>query len=99
MTDGFVLAPLPAQKQLWEARDESEWMMAKKQDTRGDSVFGIKLGGRMAKVDARPMLDEENAMSMAQLPDDVQNSANWQEWCAGMDGLGALVILAASLPV
>jgi hypothetical protein len=99
MTDGFILAPLPAQKYLWEAQDESKWATAKRQDTRGDSVFGIKVGGRMAKVDPCPMLDEGNGISMEHVPDDVQSSMNWQEWCAGMDGLGALVMLAASLPV
>lgn len=99
MTDGFILAPLPAQKQLWEARNEYEWMMAKKQDTRGDNVFGIKVGGRMAKVIPCPMLDEGQGVSLAHVPDDVQSSANWQEWCSGMDGLGALVMLAASLPI
>ncbi|KAH4091103.1 hypothetical protein HBH46_188330 [Parastagonospora nodorum] len=99
MTDGFILAPLPAQKHLWEARDEFEWTKAKRQDTRGDSVFGIKVGGRMAKVDPCPILDEGNGTSMEHVPDDVQSSVNWQEWCAGMDGLGALVMLAASLPV
>ena len=26
-----------------------------------------------------------------------RKGANWEEWCAGMDGLGGLVILAANL--
>ena len=28
-----------------------------------------------------------------------RNTANWEEWCSGIDGLGGLVLLAASLIV
>jgi UDP-N-acetylmuramyl pentapeptide phosphotransferase/UDP-N-acetylglucosamine-1-phosphate transferase len=27
----------------------------------------------------------------------TESSANWQEWCAGMDGLASLIMLAVSL--
>ena len=28
-----------------------------------------------------------------------ESNANWQEWCAGMDGMGALVMLAPTLDI
>jgi hypothetical protein len=27
----------------------------------------------------------------------AESAENWEEWCSGMDGLGGLVMLAASL--
>jgi hypothetical protein len=52
-------------------------------------VFGIKAGGKMVRLD-RESKEEESEQA---------SNANWQEWCAGMDGFGALVMLAASLDV
>jgi hypothetical protein len=80
LVDGFLLAPLPARKGVWEA---SEWGSSK------ESVFGIKAGGKMVRLD-RESKEEESEQA---------SNANWQEWCAGMDGFGALVMLAASLDV
>jgi hypothetical protein len=73
--------------------------MAKAQDTRGENVFALKVGGQMAKIYPYPMLNQAAGMLVAQDLDDVESNAHWQEWCAGMDGLGALVMLAASLPI
>jgi hypothetical protein len=30
-------------------------------------------------------------------PSPLGSPANWDEWCSGMDGLGGLIMLAASL--
>jgi hypothetical protein len=76
-----------------------QWIMAKAQDTRGENVFALKVGGQMAKIYPYPMLNQAAGMLVAQDLDDVESNANWQEWCAGIDGLGALVMLAASLPI
>jgi hypothetical protein len=96
--DGFVLSPLPSRKQLWEACTEEQWLAEKARDSGTTSVYGLMVGGLMVKVDeCRSVLDGK-AMMM-----DVErwkeSSANWQEWCAGMDGLGGLVVLFASLPL
>jgi hypothetical protein len=92
LVDGFILAPLPGRKQLWEARDENEWLAARSWD---ESVFGIKPGGKMAKLDAFVAIGDGDLGGEV---DEAESSRNWVEWCAGMDGLGALVMLAGSLP-
>lgn len=98
LVDGFILAPLPGRKQLWEARDESEWVMAGGWDV-GESVFGIKPGGKMAKLNVFGVIGNGEGEGEEEEVGDVESNANWTEWCAGMDGLGALVMLAGSLPL
>jgi hypothetical protein len=98
LNDGFLLAPLPAKKQLWEAGHELQWMMAKSRDVGGENVFGMKADGRMAKMNVYPTLSDGSDGLTARNLSESASSANWSEWCAGMDGLGALVMLAASLP-
>jgi hypothetical protein len=63
-------------------------------------VFGIKAGGQMAKLDdyISPGLGGYKTTPWENLTERESN-ANWQEWCLGMDGLGALVMLAAALPI
>ena len=34
--------------------------------------------------------------SMDKATAEATSAANWREWCAGMDGLGGLIMLAAS---
>ncbi|KAF1851288.1 uncharacterized protein K460DRAFT_273591 [Cucurbitaria berberidis CBS 394.84] len=97
MQDGFLLAPLPARKQLWEARDEYSWMLENRRDVGVPSVFGIMLDGQMVKLNEPQALLSGQGISV-QSERSKESSVNWQEWCSGMDGLGALVMLAASLP-
>lgn len=95
--DGFILSPLPARKQLWKARDELTWIAERSRDVGVPKVFGITINGEMAKVNEYAAITEDAlAKSSSTITD--ENDANWQEWCAGMDGLGSLVMLAASLP-
>jgi hypothetical protein len=98
LNDGFLLAPLPARKQLWEADNELHWMMAKSRDVGGDAAYGMKADGQMAKMNVYPLLSDGMSELSARRLSESESSANWSEWCAGMDGLGALVMLAASLP-
>jgi hypothetical protein len=86
LLDGYILAPLPAPKSLWEAKDIGEALGTGK----GQSVFGIKAGGKMLRLDGGGGTEEGS---------EYQSIQNWQEWIGGMDGLGALVMLAASLDV
>jgi hypothetical protein len=81
-----ILAPLPAPKSLWEAKDMGESLGTGKEQ----SVFGIKAGGKMLRLDGGGGTEEGS---------EYQSMENWQEWIGGMDGLGALVMLAASLDV
>jgi hypothetical protein len=85
---GFLLAPLPARKQLWEAPDADAWMLERCRDIGGiPDVFGILQNGL------------RNGQAFVVEPRPVEESVeNWQEWCSGMDGLGTLIMLAATLP-
>ena len=37
--------------------------------------------------------------SLWEQPTESESNIHWQEWSSGMDGLGALIMLAASLPI
>ncbi|KAF2828222.1 hypothetical protein CC86DRAFT_348301 [Ophiobolus disseminans] len=93
--DGFLLAPLPARKALWEASDGAQWAAEKREGGNG-GLYGIKMGGKMLRMDGWEELDGCMEMHGSTEGD---SDKNWAEWCAGMDGLGALVMLAASLNV
>jgi hypothetical protein len=100
LDSSFLLAPLPASKFLWDAPSEAEWLVEKHRDRRGESVFGIRMGGAMVKLDRSEDTFTRYGLDAGQVEEEgSKSSANWAEWCAGMDGLGALVMLAASLPV
>jgi hypothetical protein len=101
LLDGFLLAPLPARKQLWEACDEEQSVRGKSRSAGDDSMFGVKIGGQMVKLNGHSTTMEHAGILSEKLErlEETESSANWQEWCSGMDGLGALVMLAASLPM
>ncbi|KAH7066852.1 hypothetical protein BKA63DRAFT_571251 [Paraphoma chrysanthemicola] len=100
LDSSFLLAPLPASKLLWDAPSEAQWLVEKNRDRRGESVFGIRMGGAMVKLDRSEDTFTRYGLNAGQMEEEKsKSSANWAEWCAGMDGLGALVMLAASLPV
>jgi hypothetical protein len=53
----------------------------------------------MGKLSAfRAILPDVNDPLWEQ-PTESESNTHWQEWCSGMDGLGALIMLAASLPI
>ncbi|KFY47651.1 hypothetical protein V495_01883 [Pseudogymnoascus sp. VKM F-4514 (FW-929)] len=95
----LILAPLPAKKQLWEADDEFMWKMEMEREPWARTDFGLSASGELVKLD-----DGQQYCGDAVLPYDVpgaplRTTANWEEWCSGMDGLGGLVMLTASLVV
>lgn len=96
----FLIAPLPIRKQLWEARDAHYWQLERQKGLEDSSVFGIKMGGRMAKLgdflDAG-VTQTNIVLAQPQEPKKSESDEHWTQWCSGMDQLGALVMLAASL--
>lgn len=99
MPGEFMLAPLPAKRQLWEAGDEFTWK-AESQKECGIQ-YGLAADGDIVKLD-----ESRLSCSDAWLPYESSNSvpqprrtADWEEWCSGMDGFGGLVMLFASLTV
>ena len=104
MPGDFILGPLPARKQLWEAGDETSWMAESKHEPGIEISFGLERDGRIVKIDEGRLScgdvwlgggigeGRRKAEDMG-----VRREGSWEEWCVGGDGLGGLVMLAASL--
>ena len=94
--DGFLLAPLPSRRQLWDVSEEKSWVAEKSLDGAFLSVFGVLRNGQMVRLQEHyAFLESEFNPNQGIEPE--ESAANWQEWCTGMDGLGSLVTLATSL--
>lgn len=95
----LVIAPLPAKRQLWEADNEFSWKAESESGPGIQTPFGLAASGELVKLDeGQPycgdvMIHHKPLDSKTPL----RNTTNWEEWCSGMDGLGGLVMLAASL--
>ncbi|KAL2165925.1 hypothetical protein VTG60DRAFT_3592 [Thermothelomyces hinnuleus] len=98
---GLVIAPLPSKKQLWEAGDGFAWEAAReKEDAAARFSFALAANGELARFDpAEPLcVSDVRQLTRPQDPLTVaRRVADWEEWCSGMDELGGLVMLAASL--
>lgn len=95
---GLLIAPLPARKQLWEALSEEQWLGELQRVPMANSGLGLAYTGDMIGLD-------EYKMKLLTMPGSVEpctspkSKENWEQWCLGMDGFGALIMLAASLPM
>jgi hypothetical protein len=95
----FILAPLPTKKQVWEASNELAWKAECEKEPAGETIFGLASNGELVKM-AEGLQYSSNVMMLRNLfshRTPLMSSNNWEEWCSGMDGLGGLVMLAASL--
>ncbi|KAF2497815.1 hypothetical protein BU16DRAFT_559543 [Lophium mytilinum] len=81
---GFILVPLPSKKVLWEAPNEEVWQKEFETTLRAREIFGVTTEGRLVRL-----VQEMNRITAT--------NAEWEEWYAGSDGFGSLVMLAASL--
>lgn len=97
MQPGLLLAPLPARKQLWEAGGEEQWMNQVRKTPSMNTGFGLAMNGDLLALDEYQM----KLLSMQSVEPWTGSSSKeiWDEWSAGMDGLGTLVMLAASLAI
>ena len=99
MHTDLIQAPLPARKQLWEAGDEFVWMAESAREPGIQTSFGLAANGDLVRVD-EGRLGCSDAVLLHKSSDGrslSRSTANWEEWCSGMDGFGGLVMLAASL--
>jgi hypothetical protein len=96
LSPGLVLAPLPARKQLWEASGEEQWISELHRTSVVNSGFGLAVNGDLVTMDEYQM--KLLSVQVAEPWTSSRSKENWEEWCAGMDGFGALIMLAASLP-
>lgn len=98
LASDFVIAPLPAKKGLWEANDELSWHVENRRFSKPQPPFGLTKKGQVVKltgVEPHHMhyLPGYQTLNVSK----AESAENWEEWCSGMDGLGGLVMLAASL--
>ena len=98
---GLLLAPLPAKKQLWEANNEFAWKVESERDSGVQTAFGLAANGDLVRLDedVRYCIDAVVPYMSSDPSTLSRTTANWEEWCSGMDGFGGLVMLAASLIV
>jgi hypothetical protein len=90
---GFIIAPLPAKKALWEAQNAQAWTSCLDWNTRDEDDFGLMEDGTLVRLDRILPLEENGIRGEAR---DIR-PADWADWCSGMDGFGALIMVAASL--
>lgn len=77
------------------------------ENSLSSTVFGLSTNGELVNLDtsqgqnfcstAAVSLHTQQALLDSGKPSSSKRMANWEDWCAGMDGLGGLVMLAASL--
>ena len=70
-------------------------------------AFGLATNGELVSLDVRQgqnfcrsatmSLRTQQSLIHGGKSSSSKGKANWEDWCAGMDGLGGLVMLAASL--
>ncbi|KAH7406726.1 hypothetical protein DE146DRAFT_753280 [Phaeosphaeria sp. MPI-PUGE-AT-0046c] len=99
LLDGFLISPLPSHKRLWEARDKTEWTTRRGLDAEHEVTFGIRPGSQMGKLETGHSVPIGHYASSWEQPTESESNTHWQEWSLGMDSLGALIMLAASLPI
>lgn len=99
MQADLVLAPLPATKQLWEAADEYQWSAIRAKNANTQTAFGLASNGDLVELFENQQFSNGALMLYKPLDNGIGTgeTGNWEEWCAGMDGFGGLVMLAASL--
>ncbi|KAK5165299.1 uncharacterized protein LTR77_009397 [Saxophila tyrrhenica] len=85
----LILAPLPAQKMLWEAPDHTTWG---KRNTTLQPTYGLTTNGNLVKAD-----QSSDIMLSDPYDNRLRSGVNWEEWCSGMDAMGGLIMLAAAL--
>jgi hypothetical protein len=95
----LILAPLPARKQLWEADNELVWKSEQGKEPAIPVAFGLAANGEVVKLSEEQPQYSNASLLHESLDSKVQSrdTASWEDWCSGMDGLGTLIMLAASL--
>ncbi|THX49672.1 hypothetical protein D6D08_09934 [Aureobasidium pullulans] len=97
----LIIAPLPAKKQLWEADNKTLWEEEGKRDSTIQDSFALAANGELVKLDQGQLYCSNGELRYRPSTNNspASSATNWECWCSGMDGLGGLVMLAASLIV
>ena len=100
----LVIAPLPAKKRLWEAGNVLAWKAEnEKEETEARDAFALAGSGDLVRIDPAELQCISDVARLGYRdpggPGLAWHTADWDDWCSGMDGFGGLVMLAASLTV
>ncbi|KAK0658097.1 hypothetical protein B0T16DRAFT_316695 [Cercophora newfieldiana] len=98
---GLIIAPLPARKRLWHAGDEMQWWAEKSSTNTGDEEdVGLTGSGELVGLQRRWISCRPTGPTFHHASDLTplfKKTLNWEKWCSGMDELGGLIMLAATL--
>lgn len=95
----------------WKMESDRDSKHSTRTDTTeifsSSTVFGLTANGELVRLDLEAgqhycnndavLLSKQQSFFNGEGPSPSRVKANWEDWCAGMDGLGGLVMLAASL--
>jgi hypothetical protein len=97
----FIIAPLPAKKQLWEAKDERIWDEMATRNNGVHESLALAADGELIQLDQKKIYCDNGVVRYGISHDSRSTSTttDWESWCSGMDGFGSLIMLAASLIV
>ena len=80
------------------------WKAESERAPGAEATFALAANGELVTVDGSQLCHlHDSDPILVQRPPDPRtqlkntNIASWEEWCSGMDGLGGLIMLAASL--
>lgn len=96
----LLLAPLPAQKQLWEAPEADLWL-TQAQSLAG-SAYALARNGALVKLSNSSLTLDHKTFHFEQellgADGNRRDAATWDEWLTNVDhGFDGLVMLAASM--
>jgi hypothetical protein len=107
MPSEFVIAPLPARRGLWEAAHAQEWQLQSQREPHGQVSYALAADGGIVKLDEcrlscrdawLPYVPASEKKSSPDLASTLDRKGRWwAEWCSGMDSMGGLIMLAASM--
>lgn len=81
---GFIVAPLPAKRTLWEAPTAEAWRSERNWNTNDREMYGMSLDGKLLKM------HQDNGLISC-------SPESWDNWLPEMDSFGILIMIAASL--
>jgi hypothetical protein len=96
----IVLAPLPSKTSVWRAPDAQAWFAESKKRPGIETAYGLASNGDLVRFDDnQPACNNAVELQSALHTGTAMrySTCGWDEWCAGMDSFGGLVMLAASL--
>ncbi|KAI5206838.1 hypothetical protein E4T39_02245 [Aureobasidium subglaciale] len=96
LQNDLIIAPLPAEKYIWEADNKHIWHDGLKGKSGLRESFALTAGGEIVQLKEGQSYCN-GKLQYGTLGDTAAAPVTWENWCSGMDGFGSLIMLAASL--